>query len=236
MFASAKTAKRPPAATSPTRASKPTETLPGLEEVCALEACLKAIEGVLDLKKTALKAAATERLIREGLSRKSKPDSLSLSAGKYATGNVSIRRRSTASPLAYDELESLAVLVGQNERNDEGDVVLVPGFTEILEKSPAMLAVNPAYSKDEALLKRIDKALSGVKDIPEDFILAVEAETKPVVSETALNEVFRLPPNVAEQVFALIAGVSLRAVFKDIGEAWEIVKPMLVPENNKKAA
>lgn len=196
MFASAKTAKRPPAATSPTRASKPTETLPGLEEVCALEACLKAIEGVLDLKKTALKAAATERLIREGLSRKSKPDSLSLSAGKYATGNVSIRRRSTASPLAYDELESLA----------------------------------------EALLKRIDKALSGVKDIPEDFILAVEAETKPVVSETALNEVFRLPPNVAEQVFALIAGVSLRAVFKDIGEAWEIVKPMLVPENNKKAA
>jgi hypothetical protein len=93
-----------------------------------------------------------------------------------------------------------------------------------------MLAVNPTYANDEALLKKIDKALSGIKGIPEDFIVSVAATSKIVVSDTATDAVFRLNADKAEQVFPIIANVTLGTVFSDISKAWEIVKPLLVPD------
>ena len=57
MFTKAKAVARPTAKAAAKTKAKETETLVGLEEVCALEACLKGIKGILDLKKAALKTA-----------------------------------------------------------------------------------------------------------------------------------------------------------------------------------
>jgi hypothetical protein len=232
MFAKAKSVARPaasPAAKGKSN-SKPVETLQGLEEVCALEACMKALKGLIEFKKDDLKARGRDRLMEIGLQRKSKPDSLALAEGDNATANLSISKRSVSSPLSAEELEILAEAVGDAERDEDGNVVRVPGFTEVLEKQPAMLAVNPAYASDEELLKKIDKALSGIKGIPEDFILAIQPESKAIVSETATNEVFRLQAKSAAQVFQMIGSVALKAVFKDIGAAWDIVRPLVAPD------
>ena len=54
-FANAKVVARPAAATAKKTATKVTKTIEGLADVCALEACLKAIEGILKIKKTHLR-------------------------------------------------------------------------------------------------------------------------------------------------------------------------------------
>lgn len=218
----------PRTSAAPGKPAKQVETLAGVEEVAALEACMKAIKGLLDLKKDELKSRATDRLIDLGTARKSKPDALSLVEGA-GTATAAITKRSVVSPLSQDELDLVAQMVGAADHDAAGTVVAVPGFTEVMEKQPAMLAVNPVYASDEALLKKIDKALAKTPGIPEDFILAIEAETKAVVSDTATTEVFRLDPEVAAQVFPLIAGVSIRAVHKDLSAAWNTVRPMLAP-------
>lgn len=231
MFSSAKKVAGLPASTKAKAAkAKPVDSIPGLEEVAALDACAKAIKGLLDLKKDALKVIAIKQLLARGLERKSRPDGLSLAAGEYATGKVSISKRSVSSPLTPDELDVLAEAIGAADRDDEGAITAIPGFAETVEKSPAMLAVNPAYADDEVLLKRIDKALSGVKGIPEDFIIQIPADTRVVVSETATDAVFRLAPEAAELVFPMVASATMGAVFKDLERAWDIVRPLLVPD------
>jgi hypothetical protein len=228
MFANAKKVASV-AAPAKGKAVKITETLPGLEAVAALDACAKAIKGLLDLTKAEAKEIATTRLIDAGLERHARPDTIHVEDGAFASGRVTVVKRSTASPLSSDELEILATVLPV-ERDDDNNIVSVPGFAETLEKHPAMLAVNPAYAHDEELLKRIDKALSGVKGIPEDFIVNVASESKIVVSDTATDAVFRLDAKKAEQVFPIIANVTLGTVFSDISKAWEIVKPMLIPD------
>jgi hypothetical protein len=210
-------------------AAKPVDTLPGLAEVAALDACLKAVKGLLDMKKAALKEVAQEQLVANGLERHARPDVVHFVEGEFANGKATVSRRSTASPLSADELEVLAEMFDA-ERDEDGNIVSVPGFAETVEKHPAMLAVNPIYANDEALLKRIDAALKNVKNVPEDFIVQVAADSKVVVSESATDEVFKLSPEKAAMVFPMVAGVTFSAVFKSIEKAWEVVKPMLVPD------
>jgi hypothetical protein len=228
MFANAKkiASVAAPAKGKPT---KITETLPGLEAVAALDACAKAIKGLLDLTKAEAKELATTRLIDKGLERHARPDTMHVEDGAFASGRATVVKRSERSPLSADELEVLATVLPV-ERDDDNNIVSVPGFAETLDSYPAMLAVNPAYANDEELLKKIDKALSGIKGIPEDFIIHQAATSKVVVSEGATNAVFRLKADEAEQVFPIVANVTLGTVFSDISKAWDIVKPMLLPD------
>jgi hypothetical protein len=233
MFTNAKkVASVAPAATKGKVAAKAVEPLFGLEDVAALDACAKAIKGLLDMRKSELKVSATENLIEKGLVRHSRPDTVHVSEGAFASGRMTVVKRSTASPLSQDELEVLAELL-PCERDEDNNITAIPGFAETLESVPAMLAVNPAYAHDEELLKRIDKALSGVKGIPEDFIVSVASRAKVVVSETATDMVFSLPAKKAEQVFSIVANVTLGTVFNDVAKAWDIVKTLLVPDVKK---
>jgi hypothetical protein len=174
------------------------DILPGLEQVAALDACAKAIKGLLDLKKAEVKELAQSQLIQAGLRQHSRPDTMHVAEGADATGRATVVKRSTASVLSADELEILAELLNA-ERDDDGNVIGVPGFAELQVSHPEMLAVNPAYASDEALLQRIDKALSGIKGIPEDFIIREAATSKMVVSDTATDAVFRLDAEVASR-------------------------------------
>ena len=83
-----------------------------------------------------------------------------------------------------DEVEALTALAGD----------AVDQLIETIDEQPEMLAINPAYASNEALLKKIDKALSGVKGILEDFVVQIPATTKTVVRDMATDAVFRLSP------------------------------------------
>jgi hypothetical protein len=91
-----------------------------------------------------------------------------------ATASVEIRKRSTRSVLTDDEVQILE------------DAGLTPA-EEVIQKH--LFAINPKYATDEALLEKVEKALS--KIVPEDFIVQQEEIKKKVVSDTMLDEAFK---------------------------------------------
>ena len=218
MFSNAKIIERPVAVAKKGSNSKPVETIDGVADVCALEATIKAIEGVLAIKKNTLKEQAEARLIELGLVRRGKPDSLNLVEGVHAKANVAMRKRSTRSPVSEEELELLTSLVG-----DTSDLV------ETVVESPERLAVNDKYARDEALLKQVDKLVSKDKSIPADFIEIIPAVSRTVVSEGAGDAMFKLPAEVAEQIYGILAVTAIRGTYDDLADAWSIVRPMIAP-------
>ena len=238
MFAKPVKAATPVVTASKKSASaKPADTIEGWETLCAIRACYDALEALLDLHKQQVTVGATGMLIEHGCQRRGKPESLRLVDGD-AAGSAYVGKKAVASPLTADDLTLLAEYVpvppgGEIERDDAGEVVNVPGFTETREIRPGYLAVNPVYAGDEVLLQRIDKAVSGIKGVPEDFIVQIPAEVRCVVSDEATNSVFRLKAEVAAKVLPLIGRVTLKPVFKDIERAWAIVRPLLTdPESD----
>ena len=221
MFSSAKKVAIAPQAPTKGKPSKPTDLIEGWEELCALDAVSKALAGLVTLKKQAIEEGpVTDLLVTRGLATGRKPESLSPVEGD-GKGSAYIAKRSTRSPLSEEELELLSETVGEAN---------VGGYVETVEAQPAMLAVNPAYAGDEALLRKIDKALAGVKGIPEDFIQQYPAQSKTVFAEEAVNAMFKLSPEKLDAVFSLLAGISLRPVYgASLEKAWEAIKP-LIPE------
>jgi len=57
---------------------------------------------------------------------------------------------------------------------------------DTVEARAETFVINPAYANDGALLGKIDKALKGVKGLPEDFILKQEGVTSHVVSDESI--------------------------------------------------
>lgn len=221
MFSSAKKLAVTPKTTAKGKPSKPVDLIEGWEELCALDAVSKALAGLVTVKKTAIEEGpVTDLLVTRGLAAGRKPESLSPVEGD-GKGSAYIAKRSTRSPLSEEEIELLTETVGEEA---------VPAYVETVEDRPALLAVNPAYANDAALLRKIDKALSGVKGIPEDFIVETEAVSKTVVSDAAVNEMFKLSPEKLDAIFAILAGISLRPVYgAGLEKAWEAIKP-LIPE------
>jgi hypothetical protein len=223
-----------PAKKGAAKPSRALDLVPGWAELCALDACAKALTGLLALKKTAVTAAVEARLKERGLQRRGKPDTMSLAEGE-AAGSAYLRRRDSRSPVTPDELLMLSEHL-EAEKDAEGNPIGIPGFTETIESTPELLAINPLYASDELLLARVDKALSGISGIPDDFVVQIPAQQKVVVSDVAWDSLFREPAGVVEQLFSILGAVTLRPVFKDIEAAWNIVRPMLkdAPEEPKR--
>jgi hypothetical protein len=221
MFSTAKKVALTSQAPAKGKPQKALDMIEGWEQLCALDAVSKALAGLVAIKKQTIEdGPVTDLLITRGLATGRKPESLSPVEGD-GKGSAYIAKRSTRSALSEDEIALLTETVGEDA---------VETYVETVEAQPALLAVNPAYADDEALLRRIDKALSGVKGIPEDFIIQTEAQSKTVVSDEAVNAMFALSPEKLDAIFAILAGISLRPVFAGgLEKAWEVVKP-LIPE------
>jgi hypothetical protein len=219
MFASAKKVALAPKTTAKGKPTKPVDLIEGWEELCALDVVSKALAGLVTVKKLSLEEGPiTDLLVTRGLATGRKPESLSPVEGE-GKGSAYIAKRSTKSPLSEEEIELLTETVGEEA---------LPSYVEMVEDRPALLAVNPEYASDEALLRKIDRALKSVKDIPEDFIIETEAVSKTVVADGAVNEMFKLSPEKLEAVFALLAGISLRPVYgASLEKAWEAIRALL---------
>jgi hypothetical protein len=226
-------AKKLPATATQVRGkpAKIVDQIEGLACVAALDTVVKAIEALLEDKKAELREAASALLIQRGLARGTRPDSLTLAEDEEATGKAVLKRRSTTSPLSQDELEALAGLTGAIVTlDDEGELITaIEGYAETIEKSPEMLAINPAYAQDEAILMKLDLAVRGVKGLPDDLVIRVPAESRTVVADAALDSLFALDRDTAEQVFPIVAGVSITAVYKhEMRRAWSIARGLLL--------
>jgi hypothetical protein len=227
------TAKKVAAVTPPAPKGKATpnavDAIPGYAAVAALDVCIKQLVALLELKKDPVKGTVSDRLLKRGMATKTKPATMYPADGSSAGGSVSLTRRASNRPLAENEIEVLADLF-EISIGDNGGLT-IPGITETREKQPALLAVNPAYAGDEILLARIDKALQGVKGVPEDFIIQQDPVIETIVSETALDRIWSHPANVVTGSIAILAGLVFRPVFKDMMKAWEMVIEMLGEAN-----
>lgn len=169
MFANAKKLS-----TKKAKPEKPHFKIPGLRRY---EFLTVLIDKLTDLKNTLngeIKSNARGVFLSEAKRLRKKPDNF-VGVDGFSTASIELRKRSSNSPLTEDEIKSLAawnIPVGKVDKVEETFVI------------------NPAYIADSALLKRVEKALKNVKDLPEDFILRQEGETKYVVTDETLEKVF----------------------------------------------
>jgi hypothetical protein len=219
-FANAK----PIAPTPKTKAGKgykpPTDFIPGWQQYAALVAASKALAALVEQRREMLIEQHVEpALIEQGLARGRKPDSLHPVEGD-AKGSAYLTKKGTRSPLSEDDLLALNEIV-----HNVGD------FTEVVEESPELLAVNAKHAQDQALLEKVDAVLKRhMKDLPEDFIELRPAVSKTVVSETALDAMFKLDANAVEVLRPILATVALRPVYgASLEHAWDLIRE-LVPE------
>jgi len=223
-------AKKVSVATEPKAAKpvKPVDMVEGWEELAALDATSKALASLVDLRKTTMRDGLMPVFVERGLRTGDKPGSMSPVEGD-ARGSAYVSKRSTASALAQEEVVLIAEMTGAEvELDDDGVVLAVAGFVEVVETSPSLLAVNPVYANDAALLAKIDKALAGIKGIPEDFIIQTAPVQKRVVSDAALGNLFRLGGEAVEALLPVLSVTALRPVFAGgLERAWEIIKPLI---------
>ena len=199
------------------------DLIPGFAEVAALDACEKAIKALIARTKPAVADRITDWLIARGVKLGQKPETMH-PVDKGAAGAAYLRRHDSRKTMQDDALDLLSEIVGK-PRDTDG---CVPGYTDVLEASPTMLAVNAAYANDEVLLRKIDKAIAGIKGIPADFIVQIAPATRIVVSDKALDNAFKNhTPEDIEKILPLIGSTVLKPVFSDVEKAWELVKPMI---------
>lgn len=227
MFANAKKVAVSPVAKA-AKPAKATDAVAGWEELAALDATSKALSSLVDFRKTTMRDAVNVTLIERGLRMGDKPGSLAPVEGE-AKGSAYVSKRSTASALAQEEVELIAEATGAEVTlDDAGGILSVAGYVDVVEASPALLAVNPAYANDPVLLAKIDAALSGIKGIPEDFIVQIAPVQKRVVSDAALGNLFRLGSEAVEALLPVLSITALRPVFAgSLERAWELIKPLI---------
>lgn len=229
MFASVKKVARPVAAAPSRFTAKAKTVVEGWEEVCALHAVAESFAALAEIRKEAFKQDRLKPIfVAEGERIKGKPESLSPVEGD-GRGSTYVAKRSTQSRLSLDELNLIADMIGEAERDEDGIVTSIPGFTDRVEVQPGYLTINPDYMPggrlhNEEKMRRIEKLLE--KEAP-DFIVAVEAEHKAVVNETALGMLFQKGGNVVASLFDTLGYIGLRPVWGGTMErAWEIVRPL----------
>lgn len=130
------------------------------------------------------------------------------------TASVQMRKRGVNSPLTDDEVALL-------EKFD------IPYAT--VSDVEEMFVINPEHANNSALLKKVEKALKGIKDLPEDFILRQESKSRRVVTEETMNAVFE--KKLGRTFFDTIATLAIQSTTKDVtistGDMVEICEELM---------
>jgi predicted regulator of amino acid metabolism with ACT domain len=145
--------------------------LEGLEQFALLDSLIKSLEAVRDTYCDMVKCDAREIFAKADGKR---PENFRGIDGD-AEASIELRKRSSRSTLSEEEVATLT------EHKVPFDVV--DDVTETF-------VINPEYANDSALLGKIDKALGGVKGLPENFILRQAGVSRRVVSDATIDHVF----------------------------------------------
>lgn len=170
------------------KAKKPEVPLQGLEDVALLEALLQSIGAYKESLEAAVKDQAREIFLAKANGRR--PENFRAVEG-LAEASVELRKRSSRTVLSEDEV---AVF---DEHNIPYDTIVEQAETFVL---------NP--NLDAATLAKIDKALSGIKGLPDNVILKQTGVTKRVVSEATIDTVFK--KGKAEEMLDTICVLALK--------------------------
>ena len=149
--------------------------IPGLANLAVVDAIVKgftAIRSTLDEK---VKAEMAATFVGIGNQTKRRPENFRGVEGDVASASCELRTRSSASPLAPEEIDVLKRLE-------------IP--VEEIETKADCYVINPAYFEDSELLEKVSKALEKVKGLPEDFILKQDRQVKTVVTAETVDTVF----------------------------------------------
>lgn len=174
LFANAKVATKP-VKTAKAKDKREVQ-IEGLANLAAVDALIKTLSAVKETLEAEVKAQAIEDF-KEQVATYNKYENFR-GVDDGASASCELRKRSTASALNEADIDLL-------------NKFKVPFGKDI--KVESCYRINPRYTGDSKLLENISKAISKVKDVPEDFIELQEGVEKNVVTEDTVNVACKNP-------------------------------------------
>jgi hypothetical protein len=209
MFTKAKVAAKP---AKPSKVKdKPEVVVNGLADLAAVDALMKSLAAIKETLEADVKAQTLAHFKTQVAQTKKIENFRGVDDG--ASASCEFRKRSSASALNEAELDLL-----NRFKVPTGEKVIVE----------ECFRVNPKYTGDSVLLEKISKAISKVKDVPEDFIELQEGVTKTVVTEETIATACK-DSAVFDAVATVIGTLALKPKLDetDTAEIIETVKALI---------
>lgn len=209
LFTNAKTAA--PVKTAAKSKAKAEIEINGLANLAAVDALMKSLAAI----KETLEAEVKSQTLAEFKSQVAMNGRIENFRGidDGASASCEFRKRSTASALNANDIDLL------NQFN-------IPFSLNTTVES--CYRINPKYTGDSVLLEKISKAISKVKDVPEDFIELQEGVSKPVVTDDTITMACRNPA-AFDAVATVIGTLALKPKLDetDTAKVMEKVKALI---------
>jgi hypothetical protein len=189
------------AAPKPASKSKAEEiAFAGVEDVAALAAVIKALEGFKVEAEAKLKAAASETFIQQGLAKKCRPENFK---GFEGIGTASIQLRASSSKLTD---EAIIEFTEQGIALDTQDIVV------------ETFVIAPEYANDPAFVLKLEATLGeklvALQDERGAIIQKQEGVSKTTVSDAGLQQIFtkgeEIVRKLVPQAFTLAVTAKLK--------------------------
>lgn len=147
----------------------------GLQDYAAIDAAIKSLTALKETTGSAIKSQMMDKFVELGVELGARPESYTGVEGA-ATASLELRARATTSALSIEEVELLT---------ENG----IP--TKTIVSTVETFIINPTYAENSALLSKIEKALKGIKGIPDDLFLKQDGSSKTVLGDDALEILFK---------------------------------------------
>lgn len=208
LFTNAKVASKP--AKSAKSKDKPEVEISGIADLAAVDALMKSLAAIKETLEADVKSQTLAHFKSQVHSNGKIENFKGVDDG--ASASCEFRKRSTASALTEVDIDLL------NRWNiPYGENVVVENCFRI----------NPRYTCDSALLEKISKAISKVKDVPEDFIELQQGVSKNVVTEDTIASACK-NPKAFDAVATVIGTLALKPKLDDTDTAAIIEKVKVI--------
>lgn len=172
----------------------PTIELDGLGDYAAIVAVERALKSLKERARRRLDDSVSAQFTADGIRTQKCPKNFRGRDGD-SRASCELRRRSTASALNDEEVALL-------------DEYRLPH--EELAGHVETFVINPLYASDAKLLGRVSRALSNVRGLPSDFIMAQQGSKKTVVSEESFDRVFTLGESAVRALMRVVFVVGVK--------------------------
>lgn len=164
---------------------------------------LKMIKRVIDEAESEVDSRVKNRMreyfIEQGMMESRRPKNFK-GYERDAEASCELKKRGTRATLKSWEVELL---------QEHGIAA-----QEVVDRKEAYI-VNPVYTEDQDLMRRVSEALQRVEGIPSDFIQFQEGSTRMVVQESSLDAVFHKNRSVVEQLLPVVSILAIRLDIDD---------------------
>lgn len=185
------------------KAAKTKTLVEGLELYAAIDHASKWLKTLLETAKSAVAESVTDKFIADGINDEVKLANFDGEEGK-ATGNIQLKKRSSASGL--NDIE-LAIL-------DRYDISV-----KEVEDRPETYIINPVHlgwlAKNG---DKLSKFISKLDDAPADLFLFQESTKKTITTDTSIDEVFQKyasKPHMIRHLLPVVTTLAIKPTFDE---------------------